>query len=170
MKNIIITALVADSVMLLIYFLSVLMYWLNGSRNLPRKFLFSFFVTIKRRLMLETEVLQLCLLLYLELGASRISESMSNIQHSQLEQPGIIKWSLIKTFPFHFMRTGMNGRRWKKGGNTGHCPKDIHAVRLKILSDTNCRSCMKEGEMKISRQFPLHCSTPLFHSPKWDSS
>ena len=29
-------------------------------------------------------------------------------------------------------------------------------VRLKILSDAGCQSCMEEGEVETSRQFPLH--------------
>ena len=40
---------------------------------------------------------------------------------------------------------------------TGHCPMGTHAVRLRILPDGSCQSCMEEGEVETSRHFLLHC-------------
>ena len=40
---------------------------------------------------------------------------------------------------------------------TGHCPMGTHAVRLRILPDASCQSCMEEGEVETSR----HLSPPL---------
>ncbi len=31
---------------------------------------------------------------------------------------------------------------------TGHCPMGTHAVRLRILPDGSCQSCMEEGEVE----------------------
>lgn len=31
---------------------------------------------------------------------------------------------------------------------TGHCPIDIHAVRLRTLTDVSCKSCLKEDELE----------------------
>lgn len=30
-----------------------------------------------------------------------------------------------------------------------HCPIGIYAVKLKILSEASCQSCMEEGEVEI---------------------
>lgn len=38
---------------------------------------------------------------------------------------------------------------------TEHGPNNVHAVRLRILLDASCRSCMKEDEVKTSQHFLL---------------
>lgn len=38
----------------------------------------------------------------------------------------------------------------------GHCPKNIHEVRLKTVPDVKWQNCMVEGEMETSRHFFLH--------------
>ena len=40
---------------------------------------------------------------------------------------------------------------------TGHCPMGTHAVRLGVLPDASCQSCMEEGEVESSQHFLLQC-------------
>lgn len=40
----------------------------------------------------------------------------------------------------------------------GHFSIGIHAVRLKILLDASCISCLKEDQIKSSQHFLLKCS------------
>lgn len=46
---------------------------------------------------------------------------------------------------------------------TGHCRIGLHAVRLYILSNEKCQSCMEEGEENSSWHFLLKC--PAFVRP-----
>lgn len=41
----------------------------------------------------------------------------------------------------------------------GYCPIDLLVMRLNTLSDANCQSCMKEGEVEPFRHFLLYYPT-----------
>ena len=48
----------------------------------------------------------------------------------------------------------------------GHGPIGTHAVRVNILSDALCQSCMKAGEVELACHFLLYC--PIFSRLKFN--